>query len=250
MTNNSTELTLVSISIPFSGFYDSWHGGEGSLTEEMIENELTSYGDREFPSSEELNHVTGEDFWDWTDAISYARLYDHYAKAYANAFEAKFEDTFSIRLGLTFEELESPKYYNFSTDRIFCTVPLINLQLLMNQSLKDADNKAFIEGYIRESLTPRDGFSPFYDNDLNNWGVDMATWEQPQLSLFLEAVINLPPLEFKGEESEVWEYYMMSEYISSYGYDMLWEDGVMAPCLRDWLDRKRDELCPDARGVA
>jgi hypothetical protein len=68
--------------------------------------------------------------------------------------------------------------------------------------------------------------------------------------LFLEAVINIPSGDFKGEDSEVWEYYMMNEYIASNGYDMLWEEGVMAPCLRDWLDKRRNDLCPDERGVA
>lgn len=63
---------------------------------------------------------------------------------------------------LRFHDMESPAYYNFSTDRIFCTVDENELFELYQEVRKDFMGDTYYRAEIGEATTPRDGFIPYY----------------------------------------------------------------------------------------
>lgn len=63
---------------------------------------------------------------------------------------------------LRFHDMDSPKYYNFSTDRIFCTVDKNELFALYQEVTNDPNGIIYYRAEVGESTTPRDGFMPYY----------------------------------------------------------------------------------------
>jgi len=120
MKNNK----LIDFSLNFGGFYHSEHL-------ETIENNIDSYG------------------YDWEE-VDYQKTYLNYCKAYLNRLSEELE------IDLTFISLDSPKYYNFTTDKIFCSLSNKDFKSL----LSTYDTKELFN-YIDEQSKSRDGFSSF-----------------------------------------------------------------------------------------
>jgi hypothetical protein len=110
---------MKTIIIPFSGFY-------GSLHSSLLDDAETQL----FSDDQGTVHDTlQERFY---RACDYRHVHTQYAKAYAQAFAEKLE------LPLTFESLQSPREYNFTTDRIFCNIDdeTISKVLVMHLQLR------------------------------------------------------------------------------------------------------------------
>ena len=95
---------------------------------------------------------------------------------------------------LVFVELSSPKYYNFSTDRIFVKISCKFIEELKKKIDKFALGKA-----ILEQFTSRDGFISFYSNDVNEWLGQKEPWDHNQVCLLLEVLL----VSKYGEDWEV-----------------------------------------------
>ena len=135
--------------LPFSGFYESLHDSEQ-------ENALAfMFSDR--ATGCEINH----DLLDRArDLIDWRHVRNEYAKEYAEQFAHKFAIP-----SLKFESLDSPRFYNYTTDRVFCTIEPDDLRRIM----ATFDLPTFAE-YVRERFTSRDGFASYYSPDLADWG--------------------------------------------------------------------------------
>jgi hypothetical protein len=114
------------------------------------------------------------------DTCKWGKVYKNYAESYCGGFADKFEFT-----SLKFESLESPKYYNFSTDRIFAE---IDLEELRDIRFNKVDFATF-EKHAKEMFTSRDGFASFYDPDISTWG-DFDDWDHNQYTCLIEAYIG------------------------------------------------------------
>lgn len=136
----------------FSGFYESIFAPD----EELVIEEPFNYDDYEF---------------------DYNGYYLSVAKGCVDAIEDKLVDLFNLSakdIKIIFEEIHSPKFYNFETDAIYVKYKLtseaikaINAYLLENED-------AFAT-YIKERYTSRSGFNSWHSNNHKDWFKEIST---------------------------------------------------------------------------
>ena len=80
----------INFSLNFGGFYHSEHS-------EIIENNIDAYG------------------YEW-EGVDYKNTYINYCKAFLNRLGEELD------VNLSFISLDSPREYNFTTDKIFCSI--------------------------------------------------------------------------------------------------------------------------------
>lgn len=151
----------MNIELPFfPGFYES-----------DLENSDTSY----WAIKEELEYM--QDTYILKEHPEYKTLteddldfrYSDFEHDLAVAFaDAWWNNAPSIVESVEFSEIVSPKYYNFSTDRLFADVELKEdwkegMRAFMT---KNAD---WLKERIKEDWTSYDGFCSFMSNDLSEW---------------------------------------------------------------------------------
>ena len=87
----------------------------------------------------------------------------------------------NLDIEIIFEELVSPREYNFTNDSINVTYRLN--KATYNTLIKYLeDNIVEWNKYIKELYTSRDGFSSFYSNDGNDWIEDFKIAEDEDLT--------------------------------------------------------------------
>lgn len=121
----TTKTQTTEFSLNFGGFYHSEHSENIDSKEEM-------YG------------------YDWEE-VDYKNTYINYCNSYLNRLSEELE------IDLTFIELNSPREYNFTTDKIVCSILNKDFKALLNTY----DTKELFN-YIEEHSKNRDGFSSFY----------------------------------------------------------------------------------------
>lgn len=168
---------LLDTTIPFSGFYESMHSSELDRAIEQIAQDDS--GD-----TVPLFDEDGEEFPLW-DHVTWNKIQTDYAKFYVENFAAYFEGETGIDLGLKFDEVSSPREYNFTTDRIFAKIR----QSAVLAMFKKVD-KTVLDALIRERFTSYDGFSSYYANSLAEWPQSVKEWDHNQIGTLIEAVLG------------------------------------------------------------
>lgn len=101
--------------------------------------------------------------------VKWADLYESVGKSYCECWEEKLK-AMGLNVKLSFDEVVSPKYYNFETDRIFALLEFDRIKefrrILKGLWTKWEKDLAKI---IRENHTSYDGFVSFMDNDYKEW---------------------------------------------------------------------------------
>lgn len=226
----------LSFNIPFQGFYESLYSSEVDHEQERwIEYELTEREDGELSHPEEIRlneSEYAELFW---DHAQYSIAYSHIARAYIDAFSYWAGEKLGFPLPLAFEEMTSPREYNFETDRLFAKVPGETIARLW--AMSKADNHKRLSAMIRERFTSYDGFRSFYPNDLESWlEKPLGDWDHNELGTLLRACLRISGVVSRDWEMEVF-------YITMDG-----ETGYHAfeSCV-DWqaFEKARDELRAD-----
>tara|TARA_R110001599_G_scaffold5326_1_gene27142 strand:- start:515 stop:1018 length:504 start_codon:yes stop_codon:yes gene_type:complete len=115
----------INFSLNFGGFYHSEHS-------ETIENNIELYG------------------YDWEE-VDYTKTHTNYCKAFLNRLGEELD------VNLSFISLDSPRQYNFTTDKIFCSISDKDFKAL----LSTYDTKE-LYNYIEEHSKSRSGFTSFY----------------------------------------------------------------------------------------
>jgi len=160
--------------IPFEGFYYSVYD---SIIDGILESEISE------------GYLTEEE----TENINYTNLHlelsQHIFDCILELFNDEF-DLFTDNNFITFDGLYSPKYYNYSTDKIKAIIsPEIYLTLLN----KFENNNSFVN-YVNEASKSRDGFASFYE------GINEVKKES---SIFLEYLFQWFTLsEYRDEVIE------------------------------------------------
>lgn len=214
----------IKTAIPFAGFYDSiWSGALDTAEEQEIENLM-----EEWPTLEEEIQgvlISNADYNGMHQAIAYA---------YADAFKDLINEELGLAIELGFKEMTSPREYNFTTDRIFCKIPVKHLETLFDKVGREA-----VAMTAREMFTSRSGFISFYDPDIETWG-PLEDWDANQASAILDAAANLL-------ESEAWD---LREYLS-WDIDLAYNNNVdwvgVGRDLQHLMDVANGEAAPDAR---
>jgi len=142
------EQTIETLAPGFSGFYNSiWEFDDDAINVDIAEQ-------REERGLDELS--------DYTLDIDYKRYRVDVAKQYCKVTSKLLDDYIE---SMTFKELESPREYNFTTDKIVCDVTIDTDKI----SAWCEDNKDELSEYITQRFTSRDGFCSFFSNDINEW---------------------------------------------------------------------------------
>jgi hypothetical protein len=130
----------------FAGFY-------GTIYEYNNEDfDIESYNEE---NNTNLNY---DDFeWDYSD------YRERIAKRFVSEIESELNMYFPIKI--TYQNIQSPKYYNFTNDSINISVE-VDLNKLIDL-IKENNNEA--EKYFLDNYTSRDGFTSFHSNDINDW---------------------------------------------------------------------------------
>lgn len=198
----------VSVKIPFSGFYESSHDAE-------IDRAIESYFNRE---GDDKNHVPDDFYYSFNHHGDIRRAY---ARLYAASFADWFEGETGIALPLEFEEMQSPREYNFTTDRLFVSVPLKTMRAIRRYV---PDN--VLAHHIADNHTSRSGFISFYANDLKSWNAKpFATWDYNEYGTLIEAALLEAGVNSRNYGCDVMEPALGNGRI----------DDIVYPYLNAWL---------------
>jgi hypothetical protein len=180
--------------IPFQGFYNS-------LYSHAIDSEVESSIDW-FSEEYQLTEAQRDTLANGYLEKNISEFYHNVAKDYAEAFIYEIERETELSLDANFESMESPKEYNFQTDRLFIELPETSAVAFINYVL--ANHKEELEELIAQRFTSRDGFWSNYDNTLEAWG-DPNEWDYNQLGTCFEI--------FEYLEDEIYDSYNLYESI-------------------------------------
>ena len=133
------------VKMPFSGFYNSIHD---SIIDSALEYEPECYAD-----SGKANDI----ILDALNINHYNKIREELSKVFVEGINELFWCEYDINLDLEFDSLKSPKYYNYSTDEIYCYVDNDKIDELA--ALLDNEND-FIE-VLKDKYQSRDGFIVF-----------------------------------------------------------------------------------------
>jgi hypothetical protein len=226
--------------LPFEGFYNTIYSGIVDHAEEIwIEYEV-SYRQDEDGIPEELQ-LASDDLWTIINKHSdYSAAYQDMAADYVSAFSLRASDEFDFKgdaLGLHFESMDSPREYNFRTDRVYAYIHPLVLHYLVTRSAMDSHAK--LRKVIKDNFTSRSGFSSHYDNALDTWLTNpFEEWDHNELCTLIEATIPCDTDEFR------WGCYEYVDQDSQY-----WENCVdwtkVDADIAEWRADKVDELKTD-----
>ena len=146
------------ISIPFSGFYESWHMA-------YMEDEV-----------EQIAADTGLDEDKLWDLIDHQRWQAEVALEYS----LYLQDQLGFRG--EFKELWSPKFYNFQTDEIRVEASEFTLQAIKTKALQSDG----FRDYVLEVCSDRPGFISYIPNRLRDWPTE---WDERLYSIALEFLV-------------------------------------------------------------
>lgn len=152
--------------VPFAGFYYSVHDRHIDYCEETLMQD----------SGGEVNSTLYEMF---CGDVDYHEVHLKYA--------ARFTEWLSHYLGVKFEfeEMKSPREYNFHTDRIFAKLSRADFCKLLKKV-----RGAKLKEMAKEVFTSRSGFISFYSNRISDWG-RIDTWDHNQCGAVLAAAVRL-----------------------------------------------------------
>lgn len=149
--------------IDFGGFYESIHSG---LIDSRLELDFEYYQERE-------ENFDPDGYW---DSINYRETFRLYAIDYTKELFSYIENEYieeeldlerSLRLSsIDLENLyiNSPREYNFSTDKIVIPDASLGISIQLKWLFKKILNKdSRFREYIRSLTTSSSGYIPFYD---------------------------------------------------------------------------------------
>lgn len=249
-----TKPTMVSVNLPFDGFYESSY----SYAIDREEEQFCEYRCDEYEKDNKDNEVY------WPDALKldaqqygeilfnvtqYRDCYQHIARDYVAALDhaigdalemgvkdkrgawidGKFTKVDYVRpsIRMTFEEMTSPREYNFATDRLFAQIPLVVMRHLFKQS--KVEKHATFAAVIRERFTSRSGFHSYYSNDVESWlEKPLRDWDHNELGTLLIAGMKMAGLDPESDETRR---NLEDATIGDDGAYQAWEKGVDWPAF-------------------
>lgn len=163
LQTTDTESDTFSALVPFAGFAGTWHSEAVDHAEEQLFSDS---------SGSPYNSLLDMFF----DHVSYGDVFQRYAENYVSILRQKLELP-----SLVFEEMTSPRFYNFETDRIFASISRQDCdRMMLAVGGEDLDRK------VREMFTSRSGFCSFYPNDTAKWP-PVADWDHNHVGAILAA---------------------------------------------------------------
>lgn len=239
----------ISINLPFPGFYESdlshaldheekqWAEWETDNHRGRVEGE----GEGQYPeairlSEDELRGLASEH-------LDYKKACQHVAKDYVATLAWLAERELKIPVAFEYEEMTSPREYNFETDRVFVQVRLGVLYLMFRQSR--TEGHATLGKIIRDRFTSRSGFYSHYSNDLAEWlEKPLREWDHNEAgTLFLAALEIVGVSEERTRDMESLHDSIYEGMSESSDFMNAWDSGM------NWteLEKAREALRNEKR---
>ena len=208
--------------IPFDGFYESFISDDiDHQIGQQIEWDSDIY---------DLNEDEQQILWDNylsvnTSYYFYNQLAEDYTNFYIDALNERLK---GFTLKATYKSFNSPREYNFETDRIFIEIEENHAVDFIEHIVKNY--KKELEKRIEDRFRSRSGFISFYKNSIDLWTNNFNEWDCNMIGTCFEL--------FDLEEEDI--NYSLREYLSerimfNLG-NTLGKDGI------DLLDRKQKEI--------
>ena len=221
------------IQLPFSGFYESlWSSALDTQEEQFIEYACGEGDESQFPPELRLDSDV------YADALMNAT--DHrkselaIVRGYVDAFDSVAKTELGFSLGLTFETMDSPREYNFKTDRVFAFISPYKVRRLFAMSRRD--KHATLATEIKEHCTSYDGFISWYSNTLDAWlAKPVIEWDHNELKILLYACLAINRVDVQKLEYSIYE-----EWPDSLNSE--WEAGVDFAKFDAAIADKRNDL--------
>lgn len=238
----------VIVNLPFDGFYHSAYSEAVDYEETRhIEDRCneSDHDDDEYHWPEALRLDQGALASLLFDVTDYSAAYFQIARDYVAAFDHVAGEAFGLGVKdtrnrynyktnefeaesyirpsarMTFESMDSPREYNFTTDRVYATVPLAVMRLLFKRSA--AENHATFKAVIAERFTSCDGFISFYSRHLADWlEKPLVDWDHNEFGTLLIAAMRMA-----GYDDIRRELYEMT--LGDEGAYQAWENAVDWP---------------------
>ena len=133
--------------INFGGFYHSIHA---QLVEDAVE---MMFSDDEGTQNEQEIEI-----------FDFIKAYNDYSIAYIDKLEDWIADELYIDKSPSFKfvRLQSPKFYNYSTDKIVIDITKKDAKAITKALLKSDDHNDQFKDFVIEATTSRSGYIPFY----------------------------------------------------------------------------------------
>ena len=212
---NKLESTIL-----FDGFYESFIDDDiDHQIGQQIEWDCDIY---------ELNVNEEKILSDSYLSVNTSYFYNEIAKDYTNFYiDALNERLKGFTLKATYKCFESPREYNFETDRIFIEIEENHAVDFIKHIVQNY--KKELENRIEDRFRSRSGFISFYKNSIDLWTKDFKEWDCNMIGTCFEL--------FDLEEEEV-NYSLrdfLTESIMNNLGNTLGKDGI------DLLDKKQKE---------
>lgn len=223
------------INLPFAGFYGSWYSSEVDHVEEREAENLAETDTAEQPEELRIDAAAySQILFDVTD---YSAAYREIAEKYVPSFDALVSEAIDLPLGLEFEKMDSPKEYNFSTDRIYAHIALETVQALFNR-LKPGT----LAEVIRERFTSRSGFISHYSNDAAEWTEKpLDEWDHNELGTLLIAAMR------DADMGDDWDYSVFNSMAEGEDFYTAHSNAVDWTKFEERVTEKREEMAEELR---
>ena len=213
-------MNKLASTIPFDGFYESFINAD-------IDHEIeidTEYYSELYDLNESEEELLCNSFLN----INSYKFYNQIAKDYTNFYiDALNERLKGFTLKATYKCFESPREYNFETDRIFIEIEENHCIEFIEYIVKNY--KKELEKKIEDRFRSRSGFISFYKNSIDLWTKDFKEWDCNMIGTCFEL--------FNLEEEEV--NYSLREYLTESISENL--HNTLDKEAKDLLDRKQKE---------
>lgn len=204
------------VNVPFAGFYESIHDAAG--TDAVMSATQGENGEALNERLTERLMTMGVEWREWQ-------------LKYVQRFTQLLSD--QLEVPLKYESMESPRFYNFETDRIFAHIEEEDLL-----KLHDRVDEGILRDVLRRRFTSYDGFISHYSPYLNDWPEDVREWDHNQIGSLLVALI---------EEEEIEELYVMEDAqcngdLDNWVWECANELGERLLKVYNWMRERQDKL--------
>ena len=181
--------------IPFDGFYESFISDD---IDHQIGQQIEWDSDT-FDLNESEEEIIQNNYLTVNTSYFYNQIAEDYTNFYIDALNERLE---GFTLKATYKCFESPREYNFETDRIFIEIEENHAIDFIEYIIKNY--KKELEKKIQDRFTSRSGFISSYKNSLDLWIDDYSEWDCNMIGTCFEL--------FDLEEEDI--NYSLREYLS------------------------------------
>lgn len=215
----SEKRELFSCQLPFAGFYYSQHDAVLDQHEERLVSD----------SDGDVIPALAERLFMGTD-------YGAVRQKYAAEWVSYLREAAGLS-SLTFEELTSPREYNFQTDRVFATVSRADFARMLR-----AVRGERLNALVKQRFTSRSGFISSYPNHVADWP-RIDEWDHNHCGTVLMAYVQKlqedQACDFEEDfTSSMYEHYDIADWIYTAGDKNAQRAADVASYLRRRADRR------------